>query len=98
MTDTEVLDGVVQTLKEHVLSKCPISPMQCMGLLVQIAGARHKDDPRRLVASPIYQNFWRCAHHPEAIANWAAGRGWFCSHGCDENDLRWSDNGCKHPT
>lgn len=45
------------------------------------------------VANPTYQKFWRCAHHPEAIANWSHGTGWHCEHGCDLNLLRWCDNG-----
>lgn len=42
------------------------------------------------------QRFWRCAHHPQAIANWAHDKGWYCERGCDTNELRWSDNGTHH--
>lgn len=56
---------------------------------VVVGNARQK----QYVANPVYQNFWRCTHHPEAIANWSHGTGWFCSQGCDESELKWWDGG-----
>lgn len=37
------------------------------------------------------QEFWRCLHYPSAIENWWVKRD--CEHGCQNNPLRWFDNG-----
>jgi hypothetical protein len=41
---------------------------------------------------PEFQNFWRCAHHPSAIANYFAKR-IVCENGCHAAELHWQDNG-----
>lgn len=43
------------------------------------------------------QDFWRCKHHPSAINNYYIDRD-YCGYGCEKNELRWFDNGCKPAT
>jgi hypothetical protein len=43
----------------------------------------------------MFQNFWRCAHHPSALENFEARRT-TCEFECHCQPLRWYHNGV-HP-
>jgi len=90
-TDTDILDSVLIALKAAHSIGVPKPPAQFKAWADWIEQERNPE--RRLVANPTYQNFWRCKHHPEAIANWSHGTGWFCSHDCGQSALQWCDNG-----
>lgn len=62
---------------------------------------------------PPFQHFWRCNHHPSCFENYYGRESAMmhdgemipavivqrhCEHGCDKNELRWHDNGCRPQT
>lgn len=121
MTDTEILDDILEWLKPYALDLKPVAPLSAQYAVRYIERYRKE---RRISTDDTYTNgtsfsdktvsdfyktpgpyqditkdnqrFWRCAHHPQAIANWAHDKGWYCERGCDTNELRWSDNGTHH--
>ena len=66
--------------------------------LLALEGAPKFRDPvtsYHVPACPLFQNFWRCAHHPSAINNFYDKRT-SCEYMCQSVPLEWWHGG-MHP-